>query len=403
MPWRTSNEEQQRRKFCETALSQKGSFEQLCKSYGIRRQTGHKWLKRLKEEGYKGLKNRTRRPHRLRGAQRQQEWQERLIALKRRHWTWGPKKLRKVLAKLYGSPDVPSVASLGRWLAKQGLTRRQARRKPGPPQLRTRRIAPRRCNDVWAIDFKGQFQTPKDRRPNYPLTVSDLKSRYLIGCDNLLRPDAKSVIRHLKGYFKEYGLPKAIRCDNGGPFGSSGALGLSKITAWITKIGIIVDFIDPGKPQQNGIHERIHRTFKAEAATPPAQSWSAQQRRGRKWQKHYNQERPHESLGQKTPAEVYRKSRRKYQAERPLRYPTADFVRKVRLKGEISFEGRRRYIGEAFSAHKIGLYKIEANRYEVRFANLVLGHLLDTDLGGLRPTVLIAKIAEPKAQTSAMY
>jgi len=115
--------------------------------------------------------------------------------------------------------------------------------------------------------------------------------------------------------FKEYGLPKAIRCDNGGPFGSSGALGLSKITAWITKIGIIVDFIDPGKPQQNGIHERIHRTFKAEAANPPAQSWSAQQRRGRKWQKHYNQERPHESLGQKTPAEVYRKSRRKYQAE----------------------------------------------------------------------------------------
>jgi hypothetical protein len=108
-------------------------------------------------------------------------------------------------------------------------------------------------------------------------------------------------------------------------------------------------------------------------------------------------------LGQKTPAEVYRKSRRKYQPERPLRYPTADFVRKVRLKGEISFEGRRRYIGEAFSAHKIGLYQIEANRYEVRFANLVLGHLLDTDLGGLRPTVLIAKIAEPKAQTSAMY
>jgi len=202
MPWRTSNEEQQRRKFCEAALNRKGSFEQLCKSYGIRRQTGHKWLKRLKEEGYKGLKNRSRRPHRLRGAQRQQQWKERVIALKRRHWTWGPKKLRKVLAKLDGSPDVPSVASLGRWLAKQGLTRRQARRKPGPQQLRTRRIVPQRCNDVWAIDFKGQFQTPKDRRPNYPLTVSDLKSRYLIGCDNLLRPDAKSVIVHLKGYFK---------------------------------------------------------------------------------------------------------------------------------------------------------------------------------------------------------
>ena len=117
MPWRTSNEEQQRRKFCEAALSRKGSFEQLCKSHGIRRQTGHKWLKRLKEEGYKGLKNRTRRPHRLRGAQRQQEWQERLIALKRRHWTWGPKKLRKVLAKLYGSPEVGTQRSESRTLA----------------------------------------------------------------------------------------------------------------------------------------------------------------------------------------------------------------------------------------------------------------------------------------------
>ena len=393
MPWRTSNEEQQRRKFCEEALHQKGSFEQLCKSCGIRRQTGHKWLKRLKEEGHKGLKNRSRRPHQLRGARSQQEWKARLVALKRRHWSWGPKKLHKVLGKLYGSRAVPGVASLGRWLAKEGLTRRQARRKSGPQQLRAQRIDARRCNDVWAIDFKGQFQTPKDRRTNYPLTVSDLKSRYLIGCDNLLRPDARSVIGHLKGYFKEYGLPKAIRCDNGGPFGSNGALGLSKITAWITKIGIIVDFIDPGKPQQNGIHERIHRTFKAEAANPPAQSWSAQQQRGRKWQKHYNQQRPHESLGQRPPAEVYRKSRRKYQGERPLRYPEADFVRKVRLKGEISFEGRRRFIGEAFSAHNIGLYKIEPGRYEVRFANLKLGHLLDTDFGGLRPTVLTAKIA----------
>jgi transposase InsO family protein len=273
MPWRTSNEEQQRRKFCEAALRQKGSFEQLCKSYGIRRQTGHKWLKRLKEEGHKGLKNRSRRPHRLRGARRQQAWKARLVALKRQHWSWGPKKLHKVLGKLYESRAVPSVASLGRWLAKEGLTRRQARRKPGPQQLRAQRIDPRRCNDVWAIDFKGQFQTPKDRRTNYPLTVSDLKSRYLIGCDHLLRPDARSVIGHLSGYFKECGLPKAIRCDNGGPFGSNGALGLSKITAWITKIGIIVDFIDPGKPHQNGIHERIHRTFKAEAANPPAQSW----------------------------------------------------------------------------------------------------------------------------------
>ncbi|MBV8640206.1 MAG: transposase, partial [Verrucomicrobia bacterium] len=257
MPWRTSNEEQQRWKFCQAALGQKGSFEQLCKSYGIRRQTGHKWLKRLKEEGHKGLKNRSRRPHRLRGTEGQQRWTERAIALKRQHWSWGPKKLRKVLGKLYGSPDVPSVATLGRWLAKRGLTRRQARKKPGPQQLRTQRIDPQRCNDVWAIDFKGHFQTPKDRRVNYPLTVSDLKSRYLIGCDHLLRPDAKSVIGHLKGYFKAYGLPKAIRCDNGGPFGSGGALGLSKITAWITKMGIIVDFIDPGKPQQNGIHERI--------------------------------------------------------------------------------------------------------------------------------------------------
>jgi putative transposase len=393
MPWRTSNEEQQRGKFCEAALRQKGSFEQLCKSYGIRRQTGHKWLKRLKEEGNKGLKNRSRRPHRLRGVRRQQEWKARLVALKRQHWSWGPKKLRKVLGKLYDSRAIPSVASLGRWLAKEGLTRRQARRKPGPQQLRAQRLDPRRCNEVWAIDFKGQFQTPKDRRTNYPLTVSDLKSRYLIGCDHLLRPDARSVIGHLRGYFKECGLPKAIRCDNGGPFGSNGALGLSKITAWITKIGIVVDFIDPGKPHQNGIHERIHRTFKAEAANPPAQSWSAQQQRGRKWQKHYNQQRPHESLGQRPPAEVYRKSRRKFQGERPLRYLGADFVRKVRLKGEISFKGRRRFIGEAFSAHPIGLYKIEPGRYEVRFANLVLGHLLDTDFGGLRPTVLTTKIA----------
>lgn len=264
------------------------------------------------------------------------------------------------------------------------------RSKAGPERTEAKWIEPRWCNDVWAVDFKGWFRTG-DGEKCHPLTISDLYSRFIIGCDNLPSPTLAAVRCSFERVFKRYGLPLAIRVDNGKPFGGGWVLGLTQLSVWWRLLGIQVDFIDPGKPYQNATHERMHLTLKLEIAKPPAANLQAQQGRSRKWVKRFNEVRPHEALGMRTPAEIYVASEIKYRPVKPLQY-SADFeVRMVNSKGDIQWLKHRRFIGEAFQGQLLGLRPYDEQTHEVYLGDILLGHLPNAALSAFRPAVVKRK------------
>src|SRR5438132_1489524 len=295
------------------------SFASLCRQHGISRQTGYKWWGRFRAQGMAGIGQRSCRPH-FCPHQSSRQWVGRAVALRVRRPHWGPKKLRVKLAARYGAEGLPAASTLGRILVGQGLVRAR-RRRHGPMQTRSELTVAVRPNHVWAVDFKGWFRTGNGRRCD-PLTASDLFSRYVLGCQVVARATHQQVRRQLELWFKQHGQPEVIRVDNGPPFGSRGAGGLSALSVWWLGLGIRVEYITPGQPQENGGHERMHRTLKAETTKPAAYSSAAQQKRFDGWVREFNQERPHEALGQVVPQSLYRRSKREYgQAEPPWVYP----------------------------------------------------------------------------------
>jgi hypothetical protein len=234
------------------------------------------------------------------------------------------------------------------------------------------------------VDFKGWFRTGDGQRIE-PLTVRDLFSRYLLVVCLLKDQSWVPVRRIFIRLFREKGYPDIIRVDNGQPFGSTGSLGLSRLSAWWTALGIRVQFIAPGHPEQNGGHEQMHRVLKAETTRPASQNRRSQQRRTNRWTRTYNQVRPHEALAQRPPAEIYhpKESQRRVIA---LNYPKGWQVRRVRSNGEIKWRGRKRFIGEAFVGYPVGLKGQDGGQWEVRFAKLLIGQLWDSDTGGMRPS-----------------
>ena len=265
-------------------------------------------------------------------------------------------------------------------------SRTKRRRQPGPYRPKPERLEPVWCNDVWAVDFKGWFTTG-DRRRCYPLTITDLYSRFIICCDNLPSMVLAPIWGSFERAFRRYGLPRAIRVDNGKPFGGGWVLGLSQLSVWWRLLGIEVDFIDPGKPYQNGAHERMHLTLKLEIASPAASNLKAQQRRTRKWIRNFNHERPHEALGMKSPDEIYLSSELKYHGVKPLEYSSEFEVRLVNSKGDIQWLNHRRFIGEAFKGQYLGLRRNDEQAHEVYLGELLLGHLPDAHFCAFRPTV----------------
>jgi hypothetical protein len=252
---------------------------------------------------------------------------------------------------------------------------------------------------VWAVDFKGWFRTG-DGKKCYPLTVSDLYSRFILGCDNKSSMALEGLWSSFEALFRQYGLPGAIRVDNGKPFGGGWVLGLTQLSVWWRLLGIEVDFIDPGKPYQNGAHERMHLTLKKEIASPAAANLKAQQRRSRKWLKTFNEIRPHEALKMSTPAEIYVSSKLKYQPVRALEYG-ADFeLRMVNSKGDIQWINHRRFIGEAFKGQQLGLRSYDGQRHEVYLGDILLGHLPNAHFCAFRPTVEKRKNARTLASAS---
>src|ERR1700743_1007957 len=320
MPWITSSLLEARQRLVQAALRGDLSMAHLCRQAKVSRKTGFKWLKRFRHQGRAGLHNQSRRPQHspLRTPKR---WREAIRQLRQQHPTWGAKKMHARLQRKHPRAILPSHRTIQHWIGRWGLARRRrtwAKRGPRiPPRPLTIPQAP---TEVWTGDFKGGFRTRNGQRVD-PLTVRDLFSRYVLGI-RLLRFRHEPVQQYFQQIFKQYCQPKVIRTDHGSPFAGDGALALSRLSAWWLRLGIRVEFTGKARPQDNGAHEQLHRVYKAETASPPAATPRGQQWRSTRWLKYYNEQRPHEALGQRMPVQFYRQSPHRYRPPRAeLKYP----------------------------------------------------------------------------------
>jgi putative transposase len=378
MPWRDASPMDQRTQFIAEHLRGGRTITELCDDYGVSRKTGYKWIERYLRHGAAGLEERSRRPRRAPN-QTAEEIVTAILEARHRHPSWGGKKLLALLHKRHPRWLLPGRSTACDILSRHGMvpTRRHRRRIGHPGKPTTRILAP---NDVWGADYKGQFRTG-DGRYCYPLTVTDGFSRYLLGCQGLPSTavaGAKPVFTRL---FQEYGLPTRIRTDNGVPFATTTLARLSKLSAWWVRLGILPEFIEPGRPDQNGRHERMHRTLKAETTRPAAGSLAAQQRRFNDFRDEFNQERPHEALDQQTPASCYVPSTRAMPATLPpLEYPDRFEVRYVSANGGIRWNRRWVNVSTVCIGEYVGLEEIDDGIWNVYFGPLKLGRLLERRL-----------------------
>jgi putative transposase len=278
---------------------------------------------------------------------------------------------------------LPAVSTIGEELRRQGLTRGRARRPVGPVVVWPVKRAVRRVHDVWTVDFKGSFCTGDGHRCE-PLTVRDQYSRYGLCAKIVAGTQFILVQQEFKKLFRQHGLPRVIHTDQGVPFSRSGPALLARLSAWWVSLGIEMEFSRKARPGDNAAHEQWHRVMKSETANPPAHNRRAQQQRHGRWLRIYNEERPHEALGQRVPAQLYHPSPRRYQGVRPTDYPKRWEQRRVRRGGEIGWQGRRRFIGESFAGFMVGLKAAGPHHWQVYFYHLLLGELHQADTSGLR-------------------
>ena len=377
MPWSETSPLDERTRFVRDARSGLYSMTELCRRFGISRKTGYKWLRRFAEDGAAGLQDRSRAPRRC-PHRMDTRAAEALVRARRGHPTWGPRKLVAWLAEREPTLRLPAPSSVGALLAREGLVRRRRRRPrrhehPGRPQAPARE-----ANDLWTADFKGEFKM-RDGRYCYPLTIADQASRYLLTVQALDTTEGGPVQGIFAGLFQEVGLPRAIQTDNGTPFASRGIHGLSRLSVWWIELGIQPVRIQPGRPEQNGAHERMHRTLKAETVIPPAGSRSAQQRRFNRFRTEYNEERPHEALGQRPPAARYRTSKRRLPQSPPWhRYPDHFQTRWVASNGAFCFP-KPIFLSTALAHKPIGLEEIEPGVWSIHFHDVLLGRLQEQE------------------------
>jgi len=384
MPWKDYSLLRVRTAFVR-AVSQGGiSVSTLCVRFGISRKTGYKWLARYHENGVRGLKDRSRRPP-PRKHPTHRRWHHRVYALHRQWQFWGARKLRAKLRERYGRQRRPCLRTVQRWL--DAWRARQPRRQvpPGPPLPPVRRAVARRANEVWTLDFKGCFRT-RDGRRVHPLTVRDLHSRYLLAVRSLPNQSDAAVRPVLRRVFARYGLPKVIRVDNGVPFAGVGTLGLSRLSVWWLRLGIHVEFIRRGHPEDNAGHEQMHGVYQRDNTQPPARNLRGQQRREATWRHDFNHERPHQALREGLPAARYAPSPRRLPRHlAPLRYPPDWPTRLVDPKGCLYWHGRRRLVGRAFATQRLGFKPHAKNLWRVYLGTHLIGALHLYDRGGLRP------------------
>lgn len=383
MPWKVKNPMSEKEQFIQQWLRKEFSFIALCEQFEIAPKTGYKWVERFKEGGLEALADRSHARHTPPPWSISLRVRDLILNARVAHPTWGPRKLRAWLESRHPRIRLPAPSTIGDLLKRNGLVQERRRRaKPVRPSVLPfdDTAGP---NAVFCIDFKGWFRTRDGARCN-PFTVTDANSRFLLCCQHLERGTSVLVQEQLERLFQEYGLPKVIHSDNGAPFGSQGLGGLSQLSVWLMSFGVDVSFIKPGHPEQNGRHERMHRTLELEVASQPAASLKLQQRAFDRFRHEYNWERPHEALENKTPGSVHVPSPRRWPpvVEEP-EYPLAEEVRRVRGTGEIKWRGKRVFVGEAFIGEMLGLVPREEGRYELMLRNRMLG-VLDEREGRIR-------------------
>jgi len=373
MPWLETSSVEQRERFI--ADERRGLYTrtELCARYGISRKTGYKLVHRVEAEGAAGLGDRSRAPHSC-PHRTPSEIEELVLTVKQAHPSWGARKLLSWLARRHPRRTLPARSTVADLLARSGWVKpRRTRRRwkhPGRPAGE-----PKAANDLWTADFKGQFRT-RDGVWCYPLTIADQASRYLLRCQalpNVRTEGAQPVFERL---FREVGLPRAMRTDNGAPFASTGIHGLCAMSVWWIQLGIAPERIEPSHPEQNGVHERMHRTLKAETTRPPASTSRGQQRVFDRFRHEYNDERPHEALGDETPASRWRPSRRPY-PERIAKpdYPGHFLVRLVSNAGNFRWHARQIFVSQALAQQWIGLEETDDGVWSMYFYDVLLARL----------------------------
>ena len=372
MPWKETCAMDQRIQFIGDWLSGSYRKSELCRIYGISRPTGDKWIKRYEAMGIMGLEELSRAPHRHPNAT-PEAIVEAIVKMKLAHPTWGPKKVLDRLRR--ERPDVvwPADSTGGEILKREGLVQKRRRR------LRATIGEPfgdcQGPHDTWSIDFKGDFRLGNGKRC-YPLTMTDNHSRYLLQCRALYKTGYQQVQPWVEWTLREHGLPRAIRSDNGSPFASLALGGLSRLSKWLIRLGIRPERIEPGRPDQNGRHERMHRTLKEAGVLPIQASLTAQQRQFDAFVEEYNYHRAHESLERQPPASLYQPSSRPFPSRLPpVEYDEGTEVRSVRHNGEIKWRGQRIYVSEVLAREPVGLQRVDDHRWEVRFSFHLLGYL----------------------------
>jgi len=295
------------------------------------------------------------------------------VALRREHPTWGGRKLKAILEESHPALRFPSSYTINAWLRKKDLVKPR-RRRLGPTYVVTPLTPATTPNEVWATDFKGQFRLGNGTLC-YPLTASDLASRFILSCEGFDRIDGELVWPIFDRMFREFGLPQVIRSDNGPPFGSHGLAGLSRLSVKWMRLGIRHERIKPGHPEQNGVHERMHRTLKQETARPGKKNLLQQQERFDEFRDEFNDERPHEAIGMRCPSKVYRSSGRAYRGMPELEYPLADDVREVASNGVVCMpDGERFHLAAALARERVGIQEVDDGRWLLVFASMELGH-----------------------------
>ena len=346
------------------------SMTELCQRYEISRETGYFWLRRYQATGIAGLLERSRAAQRH-ANHTPEEIERTILELRQAHMRWGPRKLKCILERDEPGRSWPAVSTIGALLQREGLVVARKKRWRTAPYTQPLAHADE-SNRVWCADFKGWFHTSNGERID-PLTISDAHSRYLLRCQAVEKTDTARVQAIFEAAFREHGMPKAIRTDNGPPFASRAVAGLSRLAVWWIKLGIVPERIAAGHPEQNGRHERMHRTLKQETAQPPAANRRQQQRALERFRQEYNQLRPHEALRMQTPATVYQPSPRKFPARVPEpEYPQDMLVRSVRPHGHFRWKHYDVFLSEVLWGERVGLLPEDDRWFTIYFAQVPL-------------------------------
>jgi putative transposase len=370
MPWQECSKVDERLRFVARLLEGEKMAE-LCREFEISRKTGYKIFNRYQDCGLQGLTDRSRRPYRQ-ANQLPFQIEQRIVRLRQEHPTWGAPKIREKLRRLELGICLPAISTVHAVLDRHGLV------QPRPNRARhraqgTQLSRPSLPNDLWCADYKGEFMLA-DKRYCYPLTITDFSSRYLLCCDALASTREAFAFTVFERAFKDFGLPLAIRTDNGVPFASASAFfGLSRLSVWWLRLGIAIERIRPGQPQQNGRHERMHLTLKKEATRPAVRNFLQQQARFDRFIECYNRERPHQALGMKYPAELFARSPRDYHGLTDLEYPFHDRTLTVTQCGRICMGHRKINLSQVFAGQNVGVRQIEENIWLVSFMHYDLG------------------------------